>query len=251
MKILELFSGTHSIGKVAKERGYDVVSLDLQLPALEPDNERYRHIKADIMTWDYKEFKEGHFDIITASPVCMYWSRLRLSNVGKKKKGGGIYTRELIDAEIKLYGEPMVDKVFEIIEYFKPKYWWIENPQSGRMKSYITDKPYYDVDYCQYSDWGYRKRTRIWSNIEGFNSKLCDSKTCKNMVGTQHRASLGGGYSVIINNKYKNLVATEFKKLQESGVKYELVKTNQLSKHKKYRIPQQLIIDLFDTIEKQ
>jgi hypothetical protein len=25
----------------------------------------------------------------------------------------------------------MVDKVFEIIEYFKPKYYWIENPKSS------------------------------------------------------------------------------------------------------------------------
>ena len=30
MKLLELFSGTGSVGKVAKEFGYDVVSLDLK-----------------------------------------------------------------------------------------------------------------------------------------------------------------------------------------------------------------------------
>lgn len=30
MKLLELFSGTHSVGNVAKELGWDVVSLDLQ-----------------------------------------------------------------------------------------------------------------------------------------------------------------------------------------------------------------------------
>ena len=30
MKLLELFSGTGSVGKVAKELGYDVVSLDLK-----------------------------------------------------------------------------------------------------------------------------------------------------------------------------------------------------------------------------
>ena len=36
MKLLELFSGTGSVGKVAKELGYDVVSLDLKMPTSIP-----------------------------------------------------------------------------------------------------------------------------------------------------------------------------------------------------------------------
>ena len=46
--------------------------------------------------------------------------------------------------------------------------WFIENPQTGRMKDYITDRPYYDVDYCRYCDWGVRKRTRVWTNKAGW-----------------------------------------------------------------------------------
>ena len=38
------------------------------------------------------------------------------------------------------------------------------------MKNYM-DYPYYDVDYCMYSNWGYRKRTRIWTNLKGFEPK--------------------------------------------------------------------------------
>ena len=45
MKTLELFSGTGSVGKVCKNLGIEVVSLDRDLPA---------DIKSDIMDWDYK-----------------------------------------------------------------------------------------------------------------------------------------------------------------------------------------------------
>jgi hypothetical protein len=51
---------------------------------------------------------------------------------------------------------------------------------------------YYDVDYCAYSDWGYKKRTRIWTN-KNFTPKLCQGKgKCQNMIGKFHKASFGG-----------------------------------------------------------
>ena len=42
MKLLELFSGTKSVGKVAEQLGYEVVSLDLQ----DAD------INCNILAWD-------------------------------------------------------------------------------------------------------------------------------------------------------------------------------------------------------
>ena len=43
-----------------------------------------------------------------------------------------------------------------------------------------------DVDYCQFSDWGYQKPTRIWcsSQIAELPSRKCDLKTCDNMTAT-------------------------------------------------------------------
>ena len=58
MKFLELFSGTGSVGTVAKELGYDVVSLDL----------KDANINTDILNWDYKQFNRNNFQIIWASP---------------------------------------------------------------------------------------------------------------------------------------------------------------------------------------
>lgn len=174
VKVLELFSGTHSIGKVCHELGYEVTSVDRDLGAVCPFGSDYKsdtHHKVDIMTWDYKQYPTGTFDIITASPVCLWWSKLRKSWVGRKIKGE-LVTMDMIQRDIDRFGKPMVDKCFEIIEYFKPSYWWLENPQTGCMKSYITDKPYYDVDYCKYG-LPYKKRTRFWTNIEGFTAKKC------------------------------------------------------------------------------
>lgn len=195
MKHLELFSGTHSFGKVSSKLGYTVYSLDRDLGSRCPfgsDYECKNHFKEDIMTWDYKQFPKGYFDLITASPVCMWWSHLRNSWIGRKIKahGDNIITMEILNQDIEKFGVPMVDRVFEIIDYFNPKYFLIENPSNGKMKNYINDLiPYYDVDYCKYSDFGYRKTTRIWTNIE-FTPKRCKND-CKNMINNKHKTTLG------------------------------------------------------------
>ena len=64
MKLLELFSGTGSVGKVAKQLGWEVISLDL----------KNADISEDILTWDYKQYKPKHFDFIWASPPCTEYS---------------------------------------------------------------------------------------------------------------------------------------------------------------------------------
>jgi len=230
VKVLELFSGTGSIGKVAKARGYEVVSLGLILPA---------DIKPDINTWDYKSaYPVGEFDIITASPVCLWWSHLRCSNLGRKLKslGGEVLTREILEREINTYGKPMDRKVLEIIEYFKPKYYWIENPQTGSMKEFLAKLPYYDVDYCKYADWGYKKRTRFWTNITDFTPKTCN-KDCNSIVKIDnhiyHKRSGDGGYDKRKTYSHKKTVG------HGPG-------SGGTSKHERYRIPPALIEDLFD-----
>lgn len=243
MKLLELFSGTQSIGNEARKRNWNVVSLDRDLPS---------DIKEDILTWDYKIYPTGHFDLITASPVCLYWSLIRKSWIGRKLKmhGDVIITKEILENDINKFGKPMVDKLREIINYFKPKYWWIENPKSSSMKNYITDLPYYDVDYCQYSNWGYKKPTRFWTNIKNFTPKTCH-KLCPNIItGTKrHSLGLGGGRFildgelVILNTKEKR---DKYKKKQNVHkiVSEKVVKST--TKKQRYRIPSKLINDLFD-----
>lgn len=199
MNHLELFSGTHSFGKSSSKLGYDVVSLDRDLGASCPftDYVSKTHIKEDILTWDYKKFPVGHFKLITASPVCMWWSQLRRSWIGRRIKAHGdtIITGEILDRDIELYGVPMVDKLFEIIDYFNPEFYIIENPANSKMKEYINDLiPYYDISYCMYG-FDYKKTTRFWTNITEKKIKKCNHKT--------HNYALGHSSNMGILNKYK------------------------------------------------
>ena len=64
MKLLELFSGTGSVGKVARDKGHSVISLDL----------KDADINSDILEWNYKDYEVGYFDFIWASPPCTEYS---------------------------------------------------------------------------------------------------------------------------------------------------------------------------------
>tara|TARA_R100000789_G_scaffold44235_1_gene45362 strand:+ start:1214 stop:2011 length:798 start_codon:yes stop_codon:yes gene_type:complete len=260
MKLLELFSGTHSVGKVCKKLNIDVVSLDKDLPATYKDYTSPNHIQEDILTWNYKIYPSGFFDIITASPVCLWWSRLRNTWIGRKLKAHGenIITKALIQEDIDNFGKPMVDKVFEILDYFKPRYWWIENPNSSKMVHYIQDKPFYVVDYCKYCDWGYQKRTRFWTNITGFIPKLC-KKDCDNIITIKTQKSINQylhknrmGTSKTVKDENGKIIRVNTKKLREEhkdkpnlqskvDIDYLGNTTNRLER---YRIPPNLIEDL-------
>ena len=72
MRLLELFSGTGSVGNIARGLGWDVTSLDRDMKA---------NIMCDIQDWDY-EADEGHYDFIWASPPCTEYSCAK-NNRGK------------------------------------------------------------------------------------------------------------------------------------------------------------------------
>ena len=184
-KLLELFSGTRSVGKVADEIGWDVVSLDL----------KDADINCNILDWNYHEYPPGYFDIVWASPPCNTFSAFRRGWVGRYG-----YTKESLQRDIDEQGLPILYRTLEIIDYFKPKYFFIENPQTGRMKDYMLAYPHYDVDYCQYANWGYRKRTRIWTNLEGFAPRTCHQH-CVNKINGKHKTSLD--YSGPLKKRYR------------------------------------------------
>lgn len=154
MRLLELFCGTKSVGKVATAFGYSVVSVDIN-PKFEPT------IVSDILKFDYKKFPPGYFHFIWASPPCTEFSRAKTRGV-----------RDLKSAE------RIVRRTLKIIEYFKPKRFVIENPV-GLMRESKVMKEYNHliktVSYCKYG-FPYRKNTDLWTNTT-FTPKKCERGT--------------------------------------------------------------------------
>ena len=175
---LDLCSGTGSVGRQLSKRGYKVVSVDVRA-VCNPT------ICVDLLKWDYTRYKPGTFEVIAASPPCTEYSQAKTTR-----------PRDLAKADA------LVAKVLEIIRYFRPRLWWVENPRTGLLKtrSVIKGLRWLDLDYCQFSDWGYKKPTRFWCSpaIASLNPVLCDPRSCPNVEestkGTyKHRETLGGG----------------------------------------------------------
>lgn len=189
MYLLELFSGTHSVKKAMKNK-YNIISLDMNLyKNIEPPTHNI-----NILDFDYKQYDKKLFDVIWASPPCINYSNLQYCWIGRMKKGE-LFTKEKMNENI-LESDKIVKKVLEIIDYFKPRLWFIENPKNGQLKKreFMKDLNYYDVDYCMYSDFGYQKSTRIWTNRKDFINLLCN-KRCGNIdeTGKKHKKRTGDG----------------------------------------------------------
>ena len=144
MRVLELFCGTKSIGRAFAAQGFEVVSLDKD-PSFEPT------ICEDILKWDFTVFPVGHFNVVWASPECTQYSIAR----SKAKQ-----PRDLEGADA------LVQRALDIIDHFKPRAWYLENPASGLLKTrrVIQGIPSVTVSYCKYGH-PYQKYTQLWGTV--------------------------------------------------------------------------------------
>ena len=150
------------MARVYRENGFLVDTLDL-------DPKWKATYTVDVLDWDYRIHPPGYYHTITCAPPCTEFSTA---------KTVGVRNLELADS--------LVQKALEIISYYQPVRWWMENPRGGLLKTrpYMKDIPYIDVDYCQYALWGYKKPTRIWGSpdITLVEGKLCDGYNCLNLL---------------------------------------------------------------------
>lgn len=162
-RLLELFCGTKSVGKEFEQNGYEVISLDY--------NPKFNatHIE-DILKWDYTQYPKDYFEVIWASPDCTTWS---LATGGKYRTKVNIWGLNNQYQERATLGNNMVLRVIEILKYFQPKSWFIENPRAllqhfPPLKDFIKEvgANMNLVYYANYNNWGFPKATNIWSNLQ-------------------------------------------------------------------------------------
>ena len=157
MRIWDLCSGTGSVSRVWREAGHETLTLDID-PKCSPD------ICTDIMSWEYTDFALEPPDFIHCSPPCTHYSIARSKAKTPRDLEGS---------------DAIVQRCLDIIHYWRPRYWVIENPQTGllRKRSVVEGIPFKDVDYCMYQDPPlYRKRTRLWTNLTWTPRALCTHK---------------------------------------------------------------------------
>lgn len=157
MKVLELFAGTRSIGKVFEKRGHEVFSIDW---GEEFENIDWRVDISKVTAQDILE-RFGQPDVIWASPDCTSYSVAGISHHRVKNTETG--NLDPISDYAKFCDETNAH-VVELIKELNPKYWFIENPRGGMRKmAFMQDLPRYTVTYCQYGDTR-MKPTDLWTN---------------------------------------------------------------------------------------
>ena len=188
MKILELFSGTESFSKVARERGHECFTIDMDL-SFNPD------LCIDILNFDIKmlpkEFRTP--DVIWASPPCTSFSVASIYR----------YWKEGYPKNYKAFiGLAIVCKTIELINVLKPKFWIIENPRGMLRKQKLMEGLKRDtVTYCQYGTTT-QKPTDLWNNLKDWKPK----PMCKPGADCHEKASRGARAGIQgINNSFSNL----------------------------------------------
>ncbi len=190
LKVLELFSGTESFSKVARERGHKTFTIDMDR-SFNPD------LCIDILDLDISdasmipdEFK--NLDIVWASPPCTTFSVASIRHYWEDRKPKN---------EKALQGIEIVKKTIEIIKQLKPKFFIIENPRGMLRKQYFMQELKRDtVTYCQYGS-AVQKPTDLWNNLKHTFRPMCKpGSPCHEKASRGARKGVQG-----INNSFSNL----------------------------------------------
>ena len=161
LQFLDLFSGTGSIAKAAKERGHNVVTVDFD-PQFGAD------IQADVLELSKTYFKGKGFDAIWCSPPCQTFS---VAAIGRHYQiVDGVRSPKSEAAKI---GLRLLRRTEDIIRCSEIPVWFMENPMGMMRKMTRIDPSFlHRVTYCQYGDFR-MKPTDIWTNADWKNPKAC------------------------------------------------------------------------------
>lgn len=170
MKVLELFAGSRSIGKVAELLGMEVFSVDKFIT----ENMDFVGGIEDL-TKDFILENFGEPGLIWASPVCTVWSKTSWFAYWcpKAYKNGEFKPKKPFASE----SVEMVRKTIEIFSWFPQADFFMENPEGLLMKHPVLNNlgalgqmdriKRHKVTYCQYGGL-VRKPTHLWTNSDKF-----------------------------------------------------------------------------------
>lgn len=147
MRLLELFAGSRSIGKVAEMMGWQVFSVDIH-PF---DGIDLAKNIAEVKAQDIPFIP----DVIWASPPCTTYSIAAISH-----HRNGVEPK----SEMAKISDDLLARTLELIKAFPSAKFFIENPRGMMRKMPMLQN--YDrvtVWYCKYGDTR-AKPTDIWSN---------------------------------------------------------------------------------------
>jgi hypothetical protein len=172
MRLLELFSGTGSIGRAFIEKGFEVVSVDI-------DPKANATHTCNILDWDCTVYPPDHFDVVWGSPPCTMYSRARTTGGPRDLEGS----------------DRLVAKTLEVIHYFNPRCWAFENVGTGLLpgRAVVAGIPCSFLTYCKYADGDfpkYRKLTAVWHNLPWTPRPICcKASRCAHIIGDHHPVS--------------------------------------------------------------
>jgi hypothetical protein len=187
--MLELFSGTGSVGDAARARYGNMQHYSADI------NPKYNPTTAiDMLHWNYKadldafleKRTKGDYVIVWMSPPCTQYSIAR----SRAKT-----PRDLEGADA------LVKRALEIKDYVKPNAWFLENPH-GDARSALRLRPImesleqyrHECTYCHYGK-RFRKRTDIWTNVP-ITLKRCSKTTpCPHVANGRHPMTAQSGPS--------------------------------------------------------
>ena len=162
MKTVELFAGTQSFSKVARELGHETFCVD--------NNPEFNNdLTCDLLNMNPQEFFKydeeiSESDIIWMSPPCTTFSMASgNTHWTKDKKPRTKQAKQ---------GKRMIELCWIIAKYCidTNKIFFIENPRA-RARWFLPEKYRKTAWYCQYGD-SRAKPTDIWTNLD-WTPKTC------------------------------------------------------------------------------
>lgn len=151
--IISLFDYTGVWSQPYRDNGYEVIQIDIQLGD-------------DIMTWDYTEIDKSRVYGILAAVPCTDYAVSGARWFKEKDKDGR--TEE---------SQKIVAKTKEIIDYFEPEMWVIENPISRiHTLNPWLEKPKFYFHPHEFSGYGfdderYTKKTALYGKFNAPEKK--------------------------------------------------------------------------------